>query len=64
MHWNFQSARCMGKMRKKMMEGKAGVKKQNSKKGFEEDEHTCSVEGVFHCPSESKAGQPYAPSAA
>ena len=30
-----------------MVEEKAGVEKQNSKKGFEKNEHACSVEGVF-----------------
>ena len=31
----------------KMMEEKAGVERQNFKKGFEKNEHACSVEGVF-----------------
>ena len=31
----------------KKMEGKARVEKQNSVKGFDKNEHTCSVEGVF-----------------
>ena len=26
---------------------KSGVKKQNYKKGFQKNEHACSVEGVF-----------------
>ena len=30
-----------------MMEEKEGVKKQNSKKGFEKNEHACIVEGFF-----------------
>ena len=30
-----------------MVEEKAGVKKQNSKKGFEKNEHACIVEGVL-----------------
>ena len=30
-----------------MVEEKAGVEKQNSEKGFEKNEHACSVEGVF-----------------
>ena len=34
-------------MRNKMMEEKAGVERQNSKKGFEKNGHVCSVEGVF-----------------
>ena len=29
------------------MEENAGVERQNSKKGFEKNEHACSVEGVF-----------------
>ena len=29
------------------MEEKARVERQNSKKGFEKNEHSCSVEGVF-----------------
>ena len=29
-----------------MVEEKAGVEKQNSEKGFEKNEHACSVEGV------------------
>ena len=31
----------------KMMEEKAGVERQNSKKGFEKNEHACNAEGVF-----------------
>ena len=31
----------------RMMEEKAGVERQNSKKGFEKNEHACSVQGVF-----------------
>ena len=31
----------------KMMEETAGVERQNSKNGFERNEHACSVEGVF-----------------
>ena len=31
----------------KMMEEKGGVDRQNSKKGFEKNEHACRVEGVF-----------------
>ena len=31
----------------KMMEEKAWVERQNSKKGLEKNEHACSVEGVF-----------------
>ena len=31
----------------KMMKKKAGVERQNSKKGLERNEHACSVEGVF-----------------
>ena len=31
----------------KIMEENAGVERQNSKKGFEKNEHACSVEGVF-----------------
>ena len=38
-----------------MVEEKAGVEKQNSKKGFEKNEHACIVEGVLgfriFCPS-------------
>ena len=30
-----------------MVEEKAGVEKQNSKKGFEKNEHACIVEGVL-----------------
>ena len=30
-----------------MMEEKAGVKKQNSKKGFEKNDHSCSMEGIL-----------------
>ena len=30
-----------------MVEEKAGVKRQNSKKGFEKNKHACSMEGVF-----------------
>ena len=30
-----------------MMEERAAVKKQNSKKEFEKNEHSCIVEGVF-----------------
>ena len=30
-----------------MMEEKAGVRKKNSKRNFEKNEHACSVEGVF-----------------
>ena len=30
-----------------MMGKKAGVEKQNSKKGFEKNEHACIVEGVL-----------------
>ena len=29
-----------------MVEEKAGVEKQNSKKGFEKNEHACIMEGV------------------
>ena len=29
------------------MDEKEGVEKQNSKKGFEKNEHTCIVEGVL-----------------
>ena len=29
------------------MEENAGVERQNSKKGFEKNEHACSVEGMF-----------------
>ena len=31
----------------KMVEEKAGVERQNSKKGFEKNEHACSVERVL-----------------
>ena len=31
----------------KMMEENVGVERQKSKKGFEKNEHACSVEGVF-----------------
>ena len=34
-------------MLNKMMEEKAGVKRHNSKKGFEKNAHACNVEGVF-----------------
>ena len=30
-----------------MVEEKAGVKKKNSKKGFEKNEHACIVEGIL-----------------
>ena len=30
-----------------MLEEKAGAEKQNSKNGFEKNEHACSVEGVL-----------------
>ena len=30
-----------------MVEEKAGVKKENSKKGFEKNEHACIVEGIL-----------------
>ena len=30
-----------------MVEEKAGVEKQNSKKGFEKNEHACIMEGVL-----------------
>ena len=30
-----------------MVKEKAGVEKQNSKKGFEKNEHACIVEGVL-----------------
>ena len=40
------------------VEEKAGVKKQNSKKGSEKNEHACMVFG-FHCQSVFKGGQPY-----
>ena len=39
---NFQSA--WTNMWNKMMEG---VERQNSNKGFEKNEHACSMEGVF-----------------
>ena len=47
MHWNFQSIKCIDKMQNKMTDEKEGVKKQNSKKGFEENEHVCSVKAIF-----------------
>ena len=31
----------------KIMAEKAGVKKQNCKKGFEKNEHPCSIKGVL-----------------
>ena len=44
-----------------MVEEKAGVEKQNSKKGFEKNEHACIVEGVLgfliFCPSGIVRGQ-------
>ena len=30
-----------------MVEEKVGVKRQNSKKGFEKNEHACCMKGVF-----------------
>ena len=44
-----------------MVEEKAGIKKQNSKKGFEKNEHACSWSFVgfgFHCQSIFEGGQP------
>ena len=43
-----------------MVEEKAGIEKQNSKKGFEKNEHACSWSFVgfrFHCQSIFKGGQ-------
>ena len=34
-------------MSNKMTEEKEGAEKQNSKQGFEKNEHACRVEGVF-----------------
>ena len=47
MHWNFQSVKCLGELVEQCDGEKAGVEKQNSKKGFEKNEHPCRVEGVF-----------------
>ena len=43
----FKVSSALTNLRNNMMGKKAGVEKQNSKKGFEKNEHTCSVEGVF-----------------
>ena len=47
MHWNFEVSNDWPSMWNKMAEGKASVKRQNSKKGFVklENENASSVEG-------------------
>ena len=40
----FQVSNAWTKLWKNMVEEKAVVKKQNSKRGFEKKEHACSVE--------------------
>ena len=40
---NFQSVKYLHEL----MQEKAGDEKQNSKKGFEKNEHACIVEGVL-----------------
>ena len=50
MLWNFQCVKRVDKHVEQVDGKKAGVKRQNSKKGFEKNEHACSVdtaEGVF-----------------
>ena len=43
----FNVLKAWTNMWNKMMEEKAGVERQNSKKGFEKNEHACNAEGVF-----------------
>ena len=43
----FNVSNACTKMLNKLIEENEGVKKQKSKKGFEKNEHACSIEGVF-----------------
>ena len=53
MHWNFQSVKCLDELVEQPWHGgrksgvKSIVKKQSSKRGFEKNEHACSMEGVL-----------------
>ena len=51
MLWNFKVSEAWMNLWNNTMQEKAGslprVKKQNSKKRFEKNEHACSVEGIF-----------------
>ena len=55
MDWNFQSVKYLHDVVQQYGGRKSGVEKQNSKKGFEKNEHACIVEGVLgfriFCPS-------------
>ena len=44
---NFNVSNAWRNMWNMMMEEKAGAERQNSEKGFEKNEHACSVEGVL-----------------
>ena len=48
-HWTgiFQVSNTCTNLWNNMVEENAGVEKQNSKKGFEKNEHACIVEGVL-----------------
>ena len=43
----FKLSNALTNLWNKMMEGEAVVWKQNSMQGFEKNQHTCNVEGVF-----------------
>ena len=47
MDWNFQSVKYLHELVQQYGGRKSGVEKQNSKKGFEKNEHACIVLGVF-----------------
>ena len=47
MDWNFQSVKYLDNLVQNYGGRKARVEKQNSKKGFEKNEHACIVLGIF-----------------
>ena len=47
MDWNFPSVKYLHELVEQYGGRKCGVEKQNSKKGFEKNEHACIAEGVL-----------------
>ena len=47
MDWNFPSVKYLHELVQQYGGRKSGVEKQNSKKGFEKNEHACIVEGIL-----------------
>ena len=46
--WKFQSVKYLHELVQQYGGKKSGVKKQNSEKGFEKNEHACIVVGVLY----------------